>query len=108
MHPVELDVLPGGDVAVTIPPDRTRLGSGREPVHYLADALGLLGLEAAAGDLHAQHESVAALALRVDAHPLQALHLTVHLGDGAGSLDRVGLLDSLGDVQRVARELPLL
>src|SRR4029453_10390720 len=79
-----------------------------ELVRDLADGPGLVGLQASAGDLDAEHERVAALALGGQAAPLQAPAPAGAGLDGVGALLRVAVEDGVADVQRVALQLPLL
>ena len=73
-------------------PDLADLGGGQEP----------------AGHLDPHHEGVAALLLRIDAGPLQPLHLAGHLGDAGRALLRVGVDDGVDHLEGVAGQLLLL
>jgi hypothetical protein len=105
---VELDVLAGGDVGVGVAEHRVRLRPPGELVGELADGPGLRGVQAPARDLDAQHEGVAALALRVQPHPLEPLGLARHGGDRPWAFGGVALDDRVTHVERVAFQLPLL
>ena len=79
---VELDVLPGGDVA---PPTRVRVGD-------VGQHLQLLGRDRAVGQLDPDHLVVAALALAVDA-VVQAEDAETVLVEVAGQVQRQHLLE---------------
>ena len=106
--PVDLDVLAGGDVGVAVAEDGAVVGALAEGVGDHADLAGLVGGEHAAGHLHPHHEGVAALALGVEADPLEPLQLPGHRGDGAGTLLGVAVDDGVGHLEGVALELPAL
>ena len=74
--PVDLDVLAGGDVGEAVAEHLAVFGPLRERVGDHADLAELLRVQLPAGDLDPQHEGVAALALGVQADPLQPLDLT--------------------------------
>ena len=69
------------------------------------DLAGLLGGQHATGYLDAHHERIAALALGVEADPLEALDLTRDGIEGLDPFDRVGLDDALGHLEGVTAEL---
>ncbi len=107
-QPMQLDVLAGGQIGIAIAEDGAVDGTLRERVGGHSDLAELRSGELAAGGLDAQHERIAALALRVEAHPLEPLHLAGHRGDRCRPLLRVPVDDRLGDLEGVAFELPLL
>ena len=82
-EPVDLDGLAGGEVGVAgaEDPGLGAVGTLAEGVGHHPDLPDLRGGEEPAGDLDPHHEGVAALLLRVDAGPLQPLHLAGDLGD---------------------------
>jgi len=98
-QPMQLDVLAGGQIGIAIAEDGAVDGTLRERVGGHADLAELRSGELAAGGLDAQHERIAALALRVEAHPLEPLHLAGHRGDRCRPLLRVPVDDRLGDLE---------
>ena len=84
VEPVQLDRLARREVAEVVAEHRVVRRPRAELLGDEPDRSSLGGVEHAAGDLHAQHERVAALALRVEAHPLQSLHLTGDLEERLG------------------------
>ena len=79
--PVQLDVLARREVRVAVAEDGAVVGALGEGVGRHADLAGLGGGQDAAGHLDPHHERVAALALGVDADPLEPLFLAGDLGD---------------------------
>ena len=76
LDPVHLHVLARGQIEEVVSEVRVGHGAPREVGRYLAYDPGLLGRQDAARDLDPHHERVATLLLRVDADPLQPLHLS--------------------------------
>ena len=76
--PVDLDGLAGGDVGVAVAEHRAVVRALGEGVGDDADLADLGRGQDAAGDLDPHHEGVAALALGVEADPLEPLHLAGH------------------------------
>ncbi len=109
-QPVDLHGLAGGEVGEARPehPALGAVGTLAEGVGGHPDLAGLRRGEEPAGHLDPHHEGVAPLLLRVDAGPLEPLDLAGHLGDARRALLRVGVDDGVGDLERVARQLPLL
>src|SRR5215217_5761675 len=106
--PVQLDVLPRGQVEVAVAPERVRLRATGVLRGALADEPGLRRGEPPAGDLHPQHEGIAALSLRVEPDPLQPLRLTLNAQDRGRSLQRVAIQYRLLDLERVPSRFPAL
>jgi hypothetical protein len=104
---VHLDVLARREVEEVVAEVRVRDRTVCEIPGDPTYCLHLFGLQHPAWHLHAHHERVAALLLRVDANPLQPLDLArdpVHRREVLG----VGLYDRLTDLERVALEFDLL
>ena len=106
--PVELNVLPRREVCITVPENRTLIGSFGERVGRDTDLPNLGRGHDAARDLDAHHERVATLALGIHTDPLEALELAGHVVDGIDALLRIRLDDCLGDLEGVPRQLQLL
>ena len=106
--PVQLDVLARREVGVAVAEHRAVVGALGERVGRHPDLAHLGRRHDPARHLDAHHERVAALALGVDADPLQALLLAGHLVDGVGPLLGVGVDHRLGHLEGVARQLQLL
>ena len=108
LDPVQLDVLPRGQVEVAVAPEGMWLRTAGVLVGDLADEPGLRRGQPPAGDLHPQHEGVAALPLRVEPDPLQPLRLALDTQDRGRSLKGVAIQHRLLDLQRVPRRFPAL
>ena len=106
--PVQLDVLPGRQVEIPVPPDRVRLRAASVLVGDLPDQPRLRRRQPAAGDLHPQHEGVAALPLRIEPDPLQPLRLPIDRRDRRRPLPRIRVENRLLHLQRMPRRLPPL
>ncbi len=87
---MQLDVLAGGDVGVAVAEQLAVVGALRERVGDHPDLAELVGaFSCPPGNLDPQHEGVTALALGVEADPLQPLDLAGSRVDGGRALDRV-------------------
>ena len=108
VDPVQLHVLARGEIAVAVTPDGAGLRRSGIAVDDLTDPAHLGGAQPAPGHLHPQHEGVAALALGIEADPLEALHLARDLGDGGWPREGVAVADGIGHLEGMAFELPAL
>jgi hypothetical protein len=106
--PVQLNVLPGREVGVTIAENGTVVGTLGKGIGRHTDLAHLGRGHHPARHLDPHHEGIPTLALRVHADPLEAFRFARDLGDGIGSLFGVRVDDRLCHLERVPGELQLL
>ncbi len=105
---MQLNVLARRQVGVAVAEHGAVVGSLGEGVGRHPDLAHLRGRHHAPGHLDPHHERVAALSLRIQTDPLQALGLARDFGDGLRPPLRVRVDDRLGHLEGMARELELL
>src|SRR5829696_372521 len=99
--PVQLDVLPRGQVEVAVAPEGVRLRTAGVLDGDLADEPRLRRGEPPAGDLHPQHKGVSALPLRVEPDPLQPLRLPLDTQNRGRSFNGIAVEHRLLDLERM-------